>query len=284
MMCVNGTLYLEEHLSEARLKEKNEMEPRHMKMSYYGYAFESYCTSETPSRAGRPVGVAVDAPFAWSGDVDTNVQWCSVVKTKLGNTRMVIGGEVDCVEGHYSNRTDTFVELKTSMTIRGPPDHAKFEKKLLKFYFQSFLLGVPKIIVGFRTPAGVVKEVETFKTMEIPRMVRGKAGAWDPAVCLNWGEQFFDFLRTNMVSGSDSSVWRVRFAPRAGVTLSMLDEAGVADVAGAEAEDRVGFLPRWYWTQVAGASGSDGVRADAPTSHARPSQPERTIGASGWHI
>ena len=31
--------------------------------------------------------------------MDTNVQWCSVVKTKLGDTRIVIGGEVDCVRG-----------------------------------------------------------------------------------------------------------------------------------------------------------------------------------------
>ena len=118
-MLVDGTLYLEEHLSDAKLKEKyvnhvpcasscrltsmsvrNDMEPRHRRMSYYGYAFESYCTSETPQRATeRPPNVAPDAPFPWSGDVDTNVQWCSVVKTKLGDTRMVIGGEVDCVEG-----------------------------------------------------------------------------------------------------------------------------------------------------------------------------------------
>lgn len=54
------------------------------------------------------------------------------------------------------------MELKTSMTIRGPQDEGRFEKydsmissspnkfflsiltrKLLKFYFQSFLLGVP---------------------------------------------------------------------------------------------------------------------------------------------
>ncbi|TFY74424.1 hypothetical protein EWM64_g9588, partial [Hericium alpestre] len=35
------------------------------------------------------------------------------------------------------------VELKTSMNIRGAQDEARFEKKLLKFYFQSFLLGVP---------------------------------------------------------------------------------------------------------------------------------------------
>jgi RAT1-interacting protein len=64
------------------------MQPRQRQQTYYGYAFESYCTSETPTR--RP---------GWGGDVNTNVQWCSVVRTKLGDSRIVIGGEVDCVRG-----------------------------------------------------------------------------------------------------------------------------------------------------------------------------------------
>jgi len=101
---------------------RNDMEPRHRLQSYYGYAFESYCTSATPSRQN-----------GWGGDVDTNVQWCSVVKTKLGDTRMFIGGEVDCVRGAYNGQTDKFVELKTSMVIRGSHDESKFEKYELPF-------------------------------------------------------------------------------------------------------------------------------------------------------
>ena len=38
---------------------------------------------------------------------------------------------------------------------------------------QSFLAGVPRIIVGFRDDAGVVKELRPLETMKIPRMVRG---------------------------------------------------------------------------------------------------------------
>ncbi len=60
--------------------------------TYYGYAFESWCTASQPG-----------SPSGWGEDVDTNVQWCSVVKTKLGETRMVIGGEVDCVRGMGSD-------------------------------------------------------------------------------------------------------------------------------------------------------------------------------------
>ncbi|KAI0067328.1 RAI1-domain-containing protein [Artomyces pyxidatus] len=238
VMLRDGTLYFEEHLTDARLQEKNEMAPHQRIQTYYGYAFESWCTASDPH-----------SPPGWGGDVDTNVQWCSVVKTKLGSTRMVIGGEVDCVRDKYDGRNDSLVELKTSMNIRGPQDEARFEKKLLKFYFQSFLLGVPEIIVGFRTPKGQLTALQSFKTMQIPRMVRGKPGAWDPHTCLEWGEQFLSWLRVIM-SGSDhpSSVWRVKFAPCVGVEGMLLDEEGVREVEAGE--DRVGFLPLWYWHEL----------------------------------
>ncbi|KAG6862455.1 hypothetical protein C0995_000001 [Termitomyces sp. Mi166 len=253
MMSVNGTLYFEEHISEERLKEKNNMKPRHRIQMYYGYAFESYCTSETPT---PKVSSKPSEPVGWGGDVDTNVQWCSVVRTKLGNTRLLIGGEVDCVRApypvtiateRYTNQTDTFVELKTSLAIRGSHDEAKFEKKLLKFYFQSFLLGVPEIVVGFRTPSGVLTTTQSFKTIQLPRMVRGKPGAWDPLICLAWGDRVISFLKdiVRRAASEESSVWRVKFIPQKGVTVTMLDNMNVEDVRGGE--DRVGFLPTWYW-------------------------------------
>lgn len=123
------------------------MTERQLKQTYYGYGFESYCTSDTPRQRPRPDGKRKE-PYGWSGDVNNNVQWCSVVRTKLGNTRILIGGEVDCVRGmffafsesddllltellskdRYSGQPDTFVELKTSMSIRGPADEQRFEK------------------------------------------------------------------------------------------------------------------------------------------------------------
>ena len=77
------------------------MEPRQRLWTYYGYAFESYCTSEVPESQSRRAGQPSNAPPGWGGDVDTNVQWCSVVRTKLGDTRIILGGEVDCIRGSY---------------------------------------------------------------------------------------------------------------------------------------------------------------------------------------
>ena len=105
-----------------------------------------------------------------------------------------------------------------------------------------------EILVGFRTPGGVVTTTQSFKTMQIPRLVRGKPGAWDPLVCLDWGNRFLCFLKAQLEKEphqSGRSVWRVKFVPKDGVHVSMLNDAGVEEVVGGE--DRVGFLPRWYW-------------------------------------
>ena len=72
------------------------MNERQRSQMYYGYAFESYCTCEMPNTRGPR---SPKHPPGWGGDVNTNVQWCSVVRTKLGDRRMIIGGEVDCVRG-----------------------------------------------------------------------------------------------------------------------------------------------------------------------------------------
>ncbi|KAI0052272.1 RAI1-domain-containing protein [Auriscalpium vulgare] len=257
MLC-DGTLYFEEHLTEARLQEKNNMPSHQRTQTYYGYSFESWCAASEPR-----------AVPGWHGDVNTNVQWCSLVKTKLGATRLVIGGEVDCVRDRYDGRNDTMVELKTSMNIRGPQDEQRFEKKLLKFYFQSFLLGVPEIIVGFRTPKGQLTTLQSFKTMQIPRMIRGKPDSWDPQICLLWGDEFVTWLRQTLASwagsGGPERVWRVKFAPGVGVEIVMLNDAETKDVGGGE--ERVGFLPSWYWKEIY-QRGEDDVKSDPGSASA----------------
>ncbi|KAF8271140.1 RAI1 like PD-XK nuclease-domain-containing protein [Lactarius quietus] len=231
IMHKNGTLYLEEFISDSRLKEKR-YDTQQRVLTYYGYAFESWCTASRP-----------DAPPGWGGDVDTSIQWCRVVKTKLG-------ARVDCVKSRDSGNGDLMVELKTSMNIRGYRDEERFEKKLLKFYFQSFLLGVPEIIVGFRTPNGQLTTVQPFKTLDIPRMVRGKPNAWDAQICLDWAETFLTWVKKNVTSRivAPESVWRVKFTPRVGVELTLLDDIARKEVEAGE--DRVGFLPTWYWEEI----------------------------------
>jgi hypothetical protein len=86
-----------------------------------------------------------------------------------------------------------WVELKTAEEIGDDKDLLKFERKLLKFWIQSFLLGVPKIIVGFRSKRGVLLRLEEIETRTIPGAVKRKGKAsWDGNVCINFTASFLD--------------------------------------------------------------------------------------------
>ena len=94
-----------------------------------------------------------------------------------------------------------YLELKTSRELITPRHIATFEQqKLLKFWAQSFLLGVPKIIVGFRSARNSLASIQTLETMKIPAQVRERgANMWDGTVCINFTAKFLEFLRETVV-------------------------------------------------------------------------------------
>ncbi len=94
-----------------------------------------------------------------------------------------------------SNKDDpiNWVELKTSAECETDRDRLKYERKLLKFWIQSFLLGVPKIIVGFRSKNGILQRLDELETKNIPNFVnkQGK-GTWNGNLCINFTANFLD--------------------------------------------------------------------------------------------
>ena len=68
-----------------------------------------------------------------------------------------------------------------------------FERKLMKFWIQSFLLGVPKIVVGFRSREGMLLRVEEIDTEGIPAKVKQRGRAqWDGDLCINFTGAFLE--------------------------------------------------------------------------------------------
>ncbi|KAF8942847.1 hypothetical protein BGZ47_006063 [Haplosporangium gracile] len=152
------------------------------------------------------------------GIVDTNLQYCTVARTKIGKNSIIMGAEVDCTsepkKAPPHNPLSNYIELKTSRIISSARERNSFERhKLLKFWAQSFLPGIPTIIVGFRDDDGNVITVETFKTMEIPRLVRGKEGAWDTTICINFLDGVLNFLRKQITIDDPEVSYTIRWAP-----------------------------------------------------------------------
>ncbi|KAJ3282294.1 Dom-3 Z [Borealophlyctis nickersoniae] len=211
-----GTIYLEEHESEEKRNSLYGSTDRNQLMTYWGYKFESACTiNKPPPQVTSPNDP--DLEQRKTGIVNTNIQYCSVFKTKLGQHSLVMGGEVDCLVGDSKpkeNRQSQYAELKTNRVITNDRQKKSFEKfKLLKIWAQSFLAGVPKIIVGFRDDNGNLKVLEHFKTMDLPRMVRDKPDMWDALVCINFANQLLDWIVENVTVDDPDVVYTIRFAP-----------------------------------------------------------------------
>ncbi|PGG97867.1 decapping nuclease rai1 [Blastomyces parvus] len=176
-------------------------------MAFWGYKFETLSLLDQPWDAtprekieGREDQV-----------VNNKAQYCSVVRTGIGGCKIVIGGEVDAVWDSKPDRKEdpiNWVELKTSAEIRNDRDMFKYERKLLKFWAQSFLLGVPKIIVGFRDEHGILRRLEEMATRDIPGLVARKGkGTWDGNICINFTAKLLEWLKLVI---KDEGLWRIR--------------------------------------------------------------------------
>ncbi|GAA6009996.1 hypothetical protein JCM10207_007511 [Rhodosporidiobolus poonsookiae] len=213
-MLVDGCLYLEESNPPSKLAKKSASESSYLIQSYYGYSFEAYSTQPFPSSSSSSHASAAPPPAF--EPPNTNVQWCSIVKTSLGGFRTIVGGEVDCVRpGADKDRIATrdFVELKTNMVIQSQRDEVNFERlKLLKHYVQSFLLGVPRVTVGFRTRQGQLTGIQHFATLDIPRLVRGKPHAWDSQACLASAQDLITFIHRTLSNHPSTQSAEAAFA------------------------------------------------------------------------
>lgn len=162
--------------------------------------------------------------------VSNEAQYCSIARTGIGGSSLVVAGEVDAVLGAKPMSPDDpipWVELKTSQHITGDRDAAKYEAKLLKFWAQSFMLGVPRIVVGFRSPAGVLVRIDELETQKIPSTVlRQGRRSWDGNVCINFTAALLGFLK-DAVKG-EGVVWRIQRRPRDDVIrVFQVDSPGV---------------------------------------------------------
>ncbi|ORY92994.1 RAI1 like PD-XK nuclease-domain-containing protein [Syncephalastrum racemosum] len=209
----NDTIYIEEQPTEEKRSQEAQKSERQSLMGYWGYSFESLCTQTDPKEL----------------DANTNVQYCVVVKTKLGNNAIVMGAEVDCIQGKKPTDRDPlrqYVELKTSRRIETDRHLFSFEKyKLIKFWAQSFLVGVPRVICGFRDDDGNLDHVESLKTMEIPRRVRGKPNMWDASVCLNFANECLEWIKSVVTLNDPCTTYAIVYkAPFREITVECCGE------------------------------------------------------------
>lgn len=229
-----GTIFIEENHAkklDSRQKQNNSGPQRgNMSqdlMSFWGYKFETLSLMPEPwSETSREFIETREAAV-----VSNYAQYCSIVRTGFGKTKLIIAGEVDAVEAFKPEDTSQpirWIELKTTAEVANDRDVVKLERKLLKFWAQSFLLGVPKIVVGYRSQQGILQRLEEIDTQTIPeRVLRGKR-MWDGQTCINFTSAFLEWLKTSI---TQEGTWRIRKREKVPVLeVFRVEETGTGDI------------------------------------------------------
>ncbi|KAG5757126.1 hypothetical protein H9Q72_004912 [Fusarium xylarioides] len=197
-------------------------------MQFWGYKFETLSTLPAP-------WAETSRDFIENREnevVNNKAQYCSVVRTGIGKSILCLGGEVDAIwdsKPEEKGSPINWAELKTSVEIRNAGGIENFKRKLMKYWIQSFLLGVPRIVVGFRTQDGILVEAREMETHRIPDMVNADPNPkWNADMCVNFAATFLEWITENI---NDEGVWRIRREPQSPtIELFKVEETGHGDI------------------------------------------------------
>ncbi|XP_077980374.1 decapping and exoribonuclease protein-like [Glandiceps talaboti] len=211
----NGTYYMSEVETEEAREQRLNMPDRQKEMTYWGHKFEQYVTSVDGQQEPDTEGA-----------VNNCDGYCSVVRTRLNTHSLVFSGEVDCCQSPKHKSQSHYIELKTSREMDSERQYRNFKRfKLIKWWAQSFLVGVPTIICGFRDDDGKVVRLESFETLRVPDLQKGERYAWNPSVCLNFCDEFLTFVKKVVKRDDPQVVYLFEWNPTAKqVTFTVHEE------------------------------------------------------------
>jgi RAT1-interacting protein len=233
----NGTIYLQEIETEEKRRQEAAMPPQQRAACYWGLKFEDYVTSKDPPPKA-PLPQSPTLPRMVPGTVNPHRAYSSVVRTRMNTHSIVMVGEVDCCDYNSKEKSpQNYIELKTSRIILTDRNKASFRRhKLMKWWVQSFLVGVPKLICGFRNDDGIVKSLQTFKIADIPKETQVDLTMWQPSVCLNFLDELLVWIRKTVTQDNPKVVCVLEWnAPYTCVTCHEYPP-----------DSEHVFLPDWY--------------------------------------
>lgn len=218
--CLKGTIYLYAWEEEREFPNKD-------KFVHWGYKFENCMFSRTPNGT-----TAVDEP------ANANEEFCVMFSSRINDTLILYGAEVDGVksdaivdEPNALLSGVKLVEVKTNRIVTNQKSETAFLRKTLKWFCQSFLVGIEDVYVGFRDDHGIVEEVVPCRVNEMPNKA---AGLWDKRSCLKFLDSFLKFVKS--VVGDNSQPY---------VTWLFEYDCQRQIVTTGKAENET-FLPQWY--------------------------------------
>ncbi|XP_033211027.1 decapping and exoribonuclease protein-like [Belonocnema kinseyi] len=233
-----GTIYLCGFDTEEMKQRKENATARDLMMSSWGFKFEQYVLSDSPEK--KP---DVSEP------VNESEEFCCMFSCEFGDNSMLYGAEMDGIETTEPLKEPVpwknvnFIELKTNRIIETGRQDVFFRKKLLRWWCQSFLVGIENILCGFRTNNGKVIDLKRYKVVDLIKMAKNY---WEPSPCMNFCDAFLSHIKTVVTEDYNKCIYKFTWRPGGKIEMNILNSE-VASGLGAQ----YAFLPQWFTERAA---------------------------------
>ncbi|XP_066944469.1 decapping and exoribonuclease protein-like isoform X1 [Macrobrachium rosenbergii] len=189
-----GTIYMWSYETPEKKADREAQTEEQLKMCSWGYKFEQYMTEGSDISEG----------------VNENSEYSCVLRSRLEKHSIVYSAEVDGVnpEKYESPPVDlrAFVELKTNKILNEERDVRSLHRfKLMKWWSQSYLVGIPTVVCGFRDNNGVVQSLKIFGVEEMPSL--GQAH-WKSNIMMNFLDKFLTFVKQQVIVDDPTVVYK----------------------------------------------------------------------------
>ncbi|KAH7938202.1 hypothetical protein HPB49_021599 [Dermacentor silvarum] len=167
-----------------------------------------------------------------------------VARSRLGEHGIIICGEVDAIDpsvlytsDHSQQRSMAkYVELKTTAVVRHERQLENMRRyKLWKWWSQSYIMGMKRVICGCRDKEGFVRSLMQFDVDTMHEQCE-REHLWFRAEGLNFCDNFLSFVKSNLRHDDPKVVYLFTYEPAwERVTCKRLDAPGEYEV-----------LPEWF--------------------------------------
>lgn len=203
--------------------------------SFSGYKFETLTTLPQPlNRTSREFIQNRSEQVVTNGN-----EYVTVAMTGIDSAKLILGAEVDCIYDfkpiNYDNdknfkkdydNLSHYAELKCTGQIFNERDCGFFAKKLFRTWLQCFLIGIPKIIYGFRDRNYQLLTIEEYNTFEIPNLVQNTSSSRVPQFTdsIKWYSAFINWLLKTIPRSKDTIGIYTLTATHSNLQLQQIDE------------------------------------------------------------
>ncbi|XP_054006089.1 decapping and exoribonuclease protein [Hylaeus anthracinus] len=208
-----GTIYLCAFDTDKK-KQRILKEPAHIKQwSSWGYKFEQYLLSGKPS-----TNPDLSLPL------NQNEEFCCVFKSKLRETVLLYGAEIDgiCfqqqIEDILIGKDVELIELKTvthrAFNSKGdmlPVKGGYRAPRTLQWWCQCYLVDIKRITCGHRNDDGIVTKIKEYNLRQLASDSRD---SWSHEICRNFCDQFLQKVKTIVTEDYEKCLYKFTYEPR----------------------------------------------------------------------